>query len=732
MTPKAPSIVVENQNNSSSNLEHHQPKSNIPVTNSPIDASQDSLQAGASTLLYLANASLINSQAVPPTAESSHQFHDSSMNSQNNFSNCDVKLTFNEGLTGTQTQQSQQSHYDNDNKRDQFQNSNGHFENLFGHSEQQKARELWLPNQSGDKDNDNDDEFCLDGSYLPTNRKIAANISSIIQPMDRPSHWGTKAKITKRPNTSRKVESKNKKSKTVSGVDDRSPGFNGISRSGSVKSGMLAQFPLSKITQDTGKLDGMSFKPVWMKTVNSPHISPAVVNYRGGSNQEEIQEMEGVILDLIDSNNDRLHERRSSVSTDLSVHSSNGLSFSIGGGKEKENYHVENSRQTDWKSPGSSSKPLKNGKKIRAKAGSLRAIYQKLHRNIEEKECRMLNVKGDINDPQDPRNRATFFIDFTVNMDGEEEMWPFKIIKCYVTKIQWKSMKQIKPEIRNKIDLNLTELGGVIEFHAPLDSELNQIIPGMLDTNIIPNNFMDTENKNGYLENNLDNNIVQSISVTSPYNGNHSIELLNLSNNYMGTDSYRNSDPRSTSSQKNLQTYSDSNELAVDNNVHFSEDNNTSYRDPTQNELQIIADTNCDGNETLNNTLVNREGEDKSFDKDNKNEDSNMNTNVSNGFYEGMQVCLYFKADTFRRGECKSLMIGSVIRVYEPEILLGGDDAHSRDNGRHVTFTINPSNDGISEQRQRGTNVDSSFQGHLVKNDGHVYKVICTQLFDVL
>ena len=88
--------------------------------------------------------------------------------------------------------------------------------------------------------------------------------------------------------------------------------------------------------------------------------------------------------------------------------------------------------------------------------------------------------------------------------------------------------------------------------------------------------------------------------------------------------------------------------------------------------------------------------------------------------------------NTFRRGECKSLIIGSVIRVYEPEILLSGDDVHSRDNGRHVTFNINPPNGGTTEQSQRVSNVDGSFQGDLVKNDGHVYKVICTQLFDVL
>ena len=318
-----------------------------------------------------------------------------------------------------------------------------------------RSRDIWLPN--GTKAIN---EYSLEQSDI--NIKNSTTPHSNICSMDRPSHWGSKPKCTRKPErrTRMKANEKNPKSSRESfGFGERS--LVSTAKPKLVMAGMIAQFPPSKISTEAGKLDSMSFKPLWLQSV-TPNVDFDMhrTNLRD-FNVDEIQEVRGEAMvknvSMVTSAAEDPKENRAIV-TNTSPQASRQLSLSSGGHKDRkidkvmdkdiDSFNEGHSvRQIDWRSP--STKVLKGGKKVRSKAGSLKAIYQKLTRNIEEKECRMLNITS-LDDPQHPRNRALFYLDITVV--EEKEIWPFRILSAYISKIE---RKQSRPPRKSGADVLL-------------------------------------------------------------------------------------------------------------------------------------------------------------------------------------------------------------------------------------------------------------------------------------
>ena len=404
-------------------------------------ASQDSLQLGANTLLFMANVSANgNANNLSATSQSSAFQMSQSSNITASQLPADGEIDQNmvnyndNGLHGAQRLQTNEREYGfND------------FNNLSRSNYTSRARDSWLPRDASEPNHS------LDHSATPT-KVVSVTPSSKILPMDRPSHWGSKPKGPVRPDkkTLKSREfSKNKKSKSeIVGFDFGERSLQGRLKSESVVAGMIIQFPLKQISLDAGNLDVMSFRPAWLKAVspkkNVPHDVSSIS--RGGVNEDDIQDAGGVLGS--DNRPGPLSTTDSSQAPSQLLMQYSDSSDRIGGRRSDRNDDRKRDslsdcqitrQQVDWRSPGSSGKLLKNGSKIRAKAGSLKAIYQKLVRSVEEKECRMLNIEGSASDPQDPRNRSAFSVDLRVTDDYEE--WPFRVVSCVVVDCEVKAAR---------------------------------------------------------------------------------------------------------------------------------------------------------------------------------------------------------------------------------------------------------------------------------------------------
>ena len=96
-----------------------------------------------------------------------------------------------------------------------------------------------------------------------------------------------------------------------------------------------------------------------------------------------------------------------------------------------------------WASPPSSTKAGKGGKKgSKPKAGSMKALFQRISNGIEEKETRMINLGENVHDPHDPRNRAEFWVDMLVVAD-EGQDWPFHVAVVCVVRVDHRKGKQV-------------------------------------------------------------------------------------------------------------------------------------------------------------------------------------------------------------------------------------------------------------------------------------------------
>jgi hypothetical protein len=607
-------------------------------------ASQDSVQLGANTLLFMANNATAQSHApsssqsaFPRMSQSSHI-----TTSQMPFRSETTRINGNRPPTSTQ-----QSQYQFDVQRD--------FHGIIRLDRNQgshKSRDIWLPN--GMKTSN---EYNLEKSEMNGRDSITphSNISS----MDRPSHWGSKPKCTRRPEkkTKTKPSENNKKTSRESfGFGERS--LVGALKSGP-KAGMIVQFPPSKISTEAGKLDSTSFKPLWLKAV-TPNIDfdMSGTNLRDRMNVDEIQEVRGeVMVKSVETSMLAAEDPKENrvIVTHTSPQASRQLSFSSGGykdrnidkttDKEADTYHDSHTvRQTDWRSPGS--KALKGGKKVRSKAGSLKAIYQKLTRNIEEKECRMLNMTGS-NDPQDPRNRALFYIDITVV--DEREVWPFRIISSYISKIERKQRKQPR---RSETEVKLFD-------------------PSLFgDHTSKPTSFEGAESAgdqyrcDGY----------QQTSLAEDSYCDRSIEIEMRSNLSAAADSRETSDELGTCDSIEFRSSDpiELNDLPRSDVLPRQRTDGSSIPAPSEQGVLRGAVTNSSterNNETLDSMAghltLNRNQEQGVVSGG---ETGPIHADQVSPFQVGMHASVYFKADGFQKGKERNVPSGTVIRVYDPEV----------------------------------------------------------------
>ena len=675
-----------------------------------------------------------------------------------------------EELTGTQ-----QSQIGNCSKNDSNETAFDSMRNRLQQHMSNNTREIWLPQKSNNPgyNDDHDHEYNLSQSKVSNTRNNLSKTSSKILPMDRPSCWGHTKKSPKR--MINLIDAKNKKSKSFGHQENNENLQNGRMKSGFVKSGMLAQYPLSKISTENGKLDAASFRPSWMNALKPTpsHISRETDAIGNDEiiNQYDIHDIKrdkillsndsscnnGYIKDQIDRNKDkkisnnsdsswlasqtlslvstglkdeydpigienptdgRSGDRNQKIKNDRTYLDHNDSNNSANSNSSKySTINVNMTRQKDFRSPGSSSKATKHGKKVRAKAGTLKAIYQRLQRNIEEKECRMINVEKSINDPQDPRNKALFYVDLTVLEDNE--LWPYRIVRSIVINIHWKKMKcfrigDSKEESLPILDIDESFEGNNIEMMESQEGsssvrqfllpDYSDSIEGTLDCTY--QHPIEIENGNLYVHNvdytmdTASNNVIDAeatllqmcdqhathTTLPSGPSSSSSSFILNkssMSNTEDGLQSTKNTSTAESTADNNLLTqinlkgssynYVDRNNVAKIDYLHSKKDSNNG------NKESVIEN---------NNEMLVRESA------------TDMIKNET--FTIGMHANVYFKADNFGRGKSKILARGTVIRLYDPELLLG---SHMINNYNTEEIMV----DAVDIDRETNKGTESNF-----------------------
>ena len=111
-----------------------------------------------------------------------------------------------------------------------------------------------------------------------------------------------------------------------------------------------------------------------------------------------------------------------------------------------------------WISPPSSTKGKGGKKGSKPKAGSMKALFQRISNGIEEKETRMINLVKSAHDPHDPRNRAELWVDMVVVAD-EGQDWPFHVAVVCVVRVDHRKGKQ-----GNKANGSSSSSRGVVLF----------------------------------------------------------------------------------------------------------------------------------------------------------------------------------------------------------------------------------------------------------------------------
>ena len=613
-----------------------------------------------------------------------------------------------------------------------------------------RTRELWLPSTAASTA----DDFCLDRFEGNKRGTSSSTINNRIMAMDRPSHWGSKPKCSRKSDIKAQqlLKEKNKKSRIESSPRGKNIQNNSSSSSGNTKAGMIAQFPLSKINSDAGKLNTTSFKPAWLQntkpmiTFHTNDMSRGIARNENGV-LEEVKEDR--IVDITESDINFTgptvsRDKNSTGNINFSPLVSRSLSMS--GDSRKDRQHstygdyivditedidrqqmdhttsqIQIGRQTsEWRSPGHL-KSSKNGKKSRAKAGSLQAIYQKLIRNIEEKECRMLNVTESLNDPLDPRNRALSALDVCVV--SMIEMWPFKIAECCVRAFEIKIPKGPKRLDSVKAQYHPSQ-HSQIHSHSMQES-MNQV--SNAESGVVIENGLngvdhvdcpDLQQMNFSLAQSLDvtnggaESVMGEINQQSFNNGFNNTEntentaFMNKSSNWLPSNDlqYTGRDDYTVSVRNNhLSTVQGISEVTFPSTLLYP-DTNSKVLTRKNTTIQELKGRNIDENHPYRKLLT-----------------------------SGTYVSVYFRADTFK--ESLSLMSGAVIRIYDPEILseygvgmcgvdkgMQSDRGQTGDAGAAIgytnTNTYTDTND-VHDRESLGVNVDGNNESNCAKNSSN-------------
>ena len=611
-----------------------------------------------------------------------------------------------------------------------------------------RTRELWLPSTGASTA----DDFRLDrfeGNNRDTSSSTANNR---IMAMDRPSHWGSKPKCSRKSDMKAQqlLKEKNKKSRMES--SPRGKSTQGNSSSGYTKAGMIAQFPLSKINTDAGKLNTTSFKPAWlqnMKPVISFHTSDSSRSFARNENSGAEEVKEDKIVDIAESDINFTgppvsRDKNSTGNVNSSPLVSRSLSMSGDGHRDRQHsthgdYNIDITerkgidrqqmghitsqigRQTsEWRSPGNL-KSSKNGKKTRAKAGSLQAIYQKLIRNIEEKECRMLNITESYNDPLDPRNRALSALDVcVVNMI---EVWPFKIAECCVKAFEIKCSKGPK-----RFDSVQAQYHPSQHSHSNSNSHSHSYSHSMQDSmnqNDNAENGVENIIENG--ANHVDSSSSQQIDFSSAQN----VQATNGGTETVMGEMNQPSFDNGFDNTENTDFMNKSSNWLPNNNYQYSglDDYAVSVRNNQLSTVPAVSEV------TFPSTLLYPDTNRKALSRKSTTiqELKGRNIDESHPYGKlltiGTYVSVYFRADTFK--ESLSLMRGAAIRIYDPEILsengvgmygvdksMQGDKGHTGDAADAIGYTNTESNNGQYSESV-AVNADDNNESNCTKNDSH-------------
>ena len=666
-----------------------------------IASSQESLQVGANTLLFMSNAAdEMNFSGVSASQRPTPSI------------DFDTAMSSNYGANG--------SYQLNNMQEESIGNCNRGF---GGQSSPWRPRDMWLPNAAAAAASSITDDYCLD-RYEVNKRDTSTTTSSRIMSMDRPSHWGSKPKCSKRADTRAQqlLKEKNKKSKI-----ENSPRANNLqnnSSSGHTKAGMIAQFPLSKISTDAGKLNTTSFKPVWMKSTKPSiafHSSGISSAGAAGSNGDgdHIAEIlnEDKIVDILESDINFTglpvsRDRSATVNTFSSPLVSRTLSLSneVHRDRQRDTYgdiNMDNrdhrglerqqtglstgqiERQTsEWRSPGNL-KSSKNGKKGRAKAGSLQAIYQKLTRNIEEKECRMLNIVESMNDALDPRNRALSTLDVCViNMI---EVWPFKIVKCCVRALEarvpkgLRRMESVKTQYQHQHQHQHQQ-----SHHTMQDSIIGVVEDGAEGgVNVSHVSGPDYQQTDSIIGQNVE--FAKEANQSSVAGGFDDTDFMNtLGPSHLHNDSQFTSRDNYASSLTNdhQSTSLELPEVSAPSTMHYTDYNGRSLS-RKESSIEIMNGKNIDENHPFYKLLC-----------------------------IGTYVLVYFRADRFK--ETLNSISGAVIRIYDPEILSEHNTKNIQSDRMHTDTTSNAdgreSTEGLNVDDNNGVSYDM-IESHNIHDD---------------
>ena len=616
-----------------------------------------------------------------------------------------------------------------------------------------RTRELWLPSTGASTA----DDFCLDRSEGNKRGTSSSTINNRIMAMDRPSHWGSKPKCSRKSDIKAQqlLKEKNKKSRIESSPRGKNTQNNSSSSSGNTKAGMIAQFPLSKINTDAGKLNTTSFKPAWLQNTK-PMISFHTSDMSRGiaSNENIVAEevKEDCIVDITESDIKFTgptvsRDRNSTGNMNSSPSVSRSLSMSGDSHRDRQHStygdnivditeHIDRQqmghttsqmqigRQTsEWRSPGNL-KSSKNGKKSRAKAGSLQAIYQKLIRNVEEKECRMLNITESLNDPLDPRNRALSALDVCVV--SMIEVWPFKIAECCVRGFEIKIPKGPKRLDSVRAQYHPSQHSSSHSHSHGMQESMNQVSNaenGVESSVEIGPNGVDHVNCSESQQ--IDASSAQSFGGTN--DGAESvmgeINQQSFDNGFENTENAENTDFMNKSS--NWPPNNDSQHIGR-HDYTVSVRNNHLSTVPEISEVTfpstlLYPDMNSKAITRKNTTIQELKG-------GNIDENHPYKKLLTSGTY----VSVYFRADSFK--ETLSFMSGAVIRIYDPEILsefgvgmcgvdkdMQSDREHTGGGGGGVTADgyINTNTDNVHDRDPVGVNLDGNNESNCTKNDSN-------------
>ena len=375
-----------------------------------------------------------------------------------------------------------------------------------------------------DDDGYNDDNEVREKRNVTQNRGTppAKVISASV--LDRPSHWGASSSSHRSgANAGRRASlplpsKSTKASQSVSTSKQNKARYSlgsdvvrGVSTDSRMITGSIAHFPPAKVQLDAEnekegekRVATVSFRPSWVgiSTSDKKSSSECAKTNRRQNDQEDIQDDEHDQ----EGRNDSFEFGNMTTAETVDVHSPRSSSYrgtahirDVNSSNQDEDQFMQPFSGSSWISPPSSSKRGGKGYRRAAPAGSLRALFQKVQRKIQEKESRIINIKNAARtrDPMDPRNKATSMVDIVVVMEeGGCEKLPFRVAVVCVVDTEFKERKPLIVLQSSGSDLNTSAVPIGTCGRGDGDLNFGQSVNGILNREDLANEFH-REGENG-------------------------------------------------------------------------------------------------------------------------------------------------------------------------------------------------------------------------------------------